>query len=40
LWDAIAATAVVAGMRKLWPKWKKEEEKWQENYGNEAEMTV
>ncbi len=40
LWDAIAATAVVAGMRKLWSKWKKEEEKWRENYGNEADMTV
>jgi len=40
LWDAIAATAVVAGMRMLSSKWKKEEEKWRENYGNEAEMTV
>jgi hypothetical protein len=27
-------------MRKLWSKWKKEEEKWQENYGHEAEMTL
>jgi len=40
LWDAIAATAGVAGMWKLGCKWKKEEEKWQENYGDEAEMTV
>jgi hypothetical protein len=36
LWYAIAATAVV----KLGCKWKKEEEKWEENYGDEAEMTV
>jgi len=40
LWDAIAATAVVGGMWKLGSKWKKEEEKLQENYGDEAEMSV
>jgi hypothetical protein len=33
LWDAIAATAVVAGMRKLWSKWNRKKRNGEKTMG-------